>query len=88
MATEGDLLTDDEKLLRVERWQGETRDLPTTIRALAKVHSLASEETIDESEMWYDFVDDLATLIEQLTAQCHDTDSDTLTGDIEHQLAA
>jgi hypothetical protein len=63
-----DLLTPDEQLIRHEHWQGEARDLPTAIRELAKLHHLASDETIDESEDWYDFVDELAVLIGQLYA--------------------
>ena len=58
-AAQGDLLTSDEQLLHAPRWQGETRDLPTTIRSLAKLHHLASDEVIEEQENWYDFVDDV-----------------------------
>jgi hypothetical protein len=64
--TTGDLLTPDEQLTRHERWTGEARDLPTAIRELAKLHHLASDETIDESEDWYDFVDELSIAIGQM----------------------
>lgn len=60
---DSELLTPDEQLVRGKRWQGETTDLPTAIRNLAKVHGVANETVIDESESWYDFVDDLCKLI-------------------------
>jgi hypothetical protein len=62
----GEVLTPDEQLTRHERWQGEARDLPTAIRELAKTHHLASDETIDDSEDWYDFVDELAVAVQQI----------------------
>ena len=61
-----ELLTDDEKLLRKPKWQGEVRDLPTAIRALARVHHLADDDTIEDSENWNEFVDELVTVIQQL----------------------
>lgn len=61
----GDLLTDDEKLSHTPRWQGETRDLPTAIRELAKVHHLSDD--IDESEDWQEFIDELVVIIGQLS---------------------
>ncbi len=65
-AAQGDLLTSDEQLLHAPRWQGETREVPTTIRSLAKLHHLAPDEVIEETEDWYDFVDDVSKLIGQL----------------------
>ena len=90
MANEGKLLTDDELAdrRRPPRWQGEVRDIPTTIRALAKLHGLASGEVIDESESWNDFVDELTTVIQQLSAGKGDTVLDTKTGDSDRHSAA
>lgn len=67
MLPEGsEILTDDEKLLHVKRWEGETVDLPTAIRALAKVHRLASDEVIDETEDWLEFADELSVMMRQM----------------------
>lgn len=90
MADKGELLTDDELAdrRRPARWQGATRDIPTTIRALAKLHGLAGEEVIDESESWYDFVDELTTVIQQLSAATPDTDIDTEWGNSDRHSAA
>lgn len=64
-----DLLTDDEKLLHKPRWQGETRDVPTAIRALAKLHHLDDDSgAIDESENWAEFIGELSTMIGQLSS--------------------
>ena len=62
-----ELLTNDERLVHLKRWQGETRSLPDAIRALAKTHGLANDEVIDESEKWLDFVEELALVIGQLS---------------------
>ena len=48
------------------RWQGETRDLATAIRGLAKVHRLADDEAIEDAENWHEFVDELVIIITQL----------------------
>jgi hypothetical protein len=63
----GDLLTPDDNLLHAPRWEGETRDSPIAIRSLAKLHGLAADEVIEEQENWYDFVDDMCKMTDQLT---------------------
>lgn len=63
------LLTDDEKLTHKPRWQGETQDFPTAIRSLAKVHRLADQEIIEDSEDWEDFINELAVIVQQLGAR-------------------
>ena len=63
---DGELLTEDEKLLRIPRWQGVTQDVPTAIRSLAKVHHLADDLEIDESANWENFVREWETIIRQL----------------------
>ena len=73
MSKSGDLLTDDEKLLHNPRWQGVTRDLPSAIRALAKLHHLDDDSgAIDEGEEWHEFIDDLVTMIGQLSEGARD----------------
>ena len=67
--SEGELLTPDEQLSHKPRWQGEVQGLPTAIRSLAKTHRLASDETIEESENWYDFIDELCVVIQQLQGE-------------------
>lgn len=63
----GDLLTDDEKLLRKPRWQGETRDVRTALINIFLLHGVTTAEVIYEDEPWIESLDDVVLLISQLS---------------------
>lgn len=67
MTESGDILTPDEQLLRKPRWTGPVTDIPTAIRNIMKVHHPERELEFDECAECQETIDDIATMIEQLT---------------------